>query len=283
MKNTIFVLVFLSALKVSGQNLSRKVLFLGNSYTYVNNLPQIIANSALSVGDTLIFDSHTPGGYKLLEHATSPVSKSKIMAGSWDYVVLQGQSQEPITAEGNFYLGAYQLHTLIKQYHPCAVPLLYITWGRKNGDAINCPKIPEMCTYEGMDTTIKRDYLTIAENTRSEVSPVSNIWKYLRYHHPTINLYDADESHPTVEGTYAAACCFYATIFKKNPALISFNAGLNPSDAAIIRNAAKITVFDSLSFWDFKKAPISAFSYTIGTNANEVVFTNTSLHADSYL
>lgn len=90
-----------------------------------------------------------------------------------------------------------------------------MTWGRKNGDALNCPIIPVMCTYEGMDTTIKRDYLTIADWYRMEVSPVSVVWKYLRYNHPTINLYQADESHPSAEGSYAAACCFYATIFKK--------------------------------------------------------------------
>jgi hypothetical protein len=41
---------------------SRKVLFLGNSYTGVNNLPKIIHGVALSVGDTLIYNSHTPGG-----------------------------------------------------------------------------------------------------------------------------------------------------------------------------------------------------------------------------
>lgn len=262
---------------------TKKVLFLGNSYTSVNNLPQLIADAALSVNDTLIFDSHIPGGYKLLQHASNTISQTKIMAGGWDYVVLQGQSQEPITGESNFYLGAENLNTLIKQYNPCAVPLLYMTWGRKNGDAINCPNIPITCTYEGMDTTIKRDYLTIAENLRTEISPVSVVWKYLRYNHPTINLYQLDESHPSAEGSYAAACCFYATIFKKDPSLITFNYGLNPTDAAIIRNVTKLKVFDSLSLWDFKKLPISKFSYAIGISTNEVIFTNTSQHADNYL
>lgn len=263
--------------------ITKKVLFLGNSYTEVNNLPQIIADAALSVGDTLMFDSHTPGGYKLLQHATSTISQSKIMAGGWDHVVLQGQSQEPITGESNFYDGMRNLNTQIKQYNPCAVPMLYMTWGRKNGDAANCPKIPAMCTYESMDTTIKRDYMNLADWFRTEISPVSVVWKYLRYNHPTINLYQSDESHPSAEGSYAAACCFYATIFKKDPTLITFNYGLNPNDAATIRNAVKITVFDSLSLWDYKKLPVSAFSYTIGSGTNEIIFTNTSLHADNDL
>lgn len=278
----IAILLFLSQTTVSAQ-ISRKVLFLGNSYTYVNNLPQLIADAALSVGDTLIFDSHTPGGYKLVQHSADAISQSKIAAGGWDYVVLQGQSQEPITDENNFYTGAVNLKNQIKQYNPCAVPLLYMTWGRKNGDALNCPNIPVMCTYEGMDTTIKRDYLTIADWYRMEVSPVSVVWKYLRNNHPNINLYLADESHPSAEGSYAAACCFYAAIFKKNPALITYNFGLNAADAAIIRNAAKINVYDSLSLWDYKKLPVSEFSYVIGSGVNQVVFNNTSQNADSYL
>ncbi len=261
---------------------TRKVLFIGNSYTAVNNLPQLIADAALSVSDTLIFDSHTPGGYKLLQHSTDALTKSKIMAGGWQYVVMQGQSQEPVTSESNFYTGAINLISFTKQYNPCAVPLLYMTWGRKNGDALNCPNIPVMCTYEGMDTTIRNDYLTIADWYRTEVSPVSVVWKYLRLNHPSINLYQLDESHPSAEGSYAAACCFYAAIFKKDPSLITFNFGLNPTVAAIIRNAAKVIVFNSLNIWDYKKLPIAEFSYKIGAGVNEVIFTNTSKHADNY-
>lgn len=280
---SLFFLLFLFQTKKVFSQTTKKVLFLGNSYTYVNNLPQIIADAALSVGDILIFDSNTPGGYTLLQHSTNSLSQSKIMAGGWNHVVLQGQSQEPITNESNFYTGMMNLNTMIKQYNPCSVPLLYMTWGRKNGDAVNCPNIPVMCTYEGMDTTIKRDYLILADRLRTEVSPVSVVWKYLRNNYPSINLYQVDESHPSAEGSYASACCFYTTIFKKNPALITYNFGLNPADAAIIRNAVKINVFDNLSLWDYKKMPVSAFNYIIGSGVNEVIFTNTSQYADNYL
>lgn len=67
MKTIILALGIILGLQVAAQNRTRKVLFLGNSYTEVNNLPQIIANAALSAGDTMLFDSHTPGGYKLLQ------------------------------------------------------------------------------------------------------------------------------------------------------------------------------------------------------------------------
>src|SRR6476620_4290289 len=98
---------------------------------------------------------------------------------------------------------------MIKQYNPCAVPLTYMTWGRKNGDPSTCPNFPNMCTYQKMDSVLKMRYLTLTSFINGEVSPVSVVWKYLRQNNPGIELYQTDESHPSPAGTYAAACCFY--------------------------------------------------------------------------
>jgi PKD repeat protein len=249
-----------------------KVLYIGNSYTGVNNLPQLIHDVALSAGDTLVFDSNTPGGYQLIDHSTDSVTLSKIMAGGWNYVVLQGQSQEPITYSSQFFSGGALLYNLIKQYNPCAVPLMYMTWGRKNGDAANCPFFPVMCTYEGMDTTLRNSYLGLTTALNGEVSPVSVVWNYIRQNYPGIELYQPDESHPSTAGSYAAACSFYSSIFKKDPTLINFDFGLNASDAAVIRNVAKALVFDSLQSWDFKKLPIADFRFETGSGVNEMIF-----------
>lgn len=251
---------------------TRKVLFLGNSYTYFNGLPQMVHDAALSAGDNLVFDIYAPGGYRLIDHATDGMSQSKIAAGGWHYVMLQGQSQEPITHNGEFIGGGGQLNNLVAQSNPCAVTMLYMTWGRKNGDASNCADYPVMCTYQGMDTTLRNNYLHLAAAIDGEVSPVSVVWSYLRQNHPNIELYQPDESHPSPAGSYAAACCFYTTIFKKDPTLISFNPGLNATDAAVIRNAVKIKVFNNLSAWDFVRLPTSGFTWQAGTGTNELIF-----------
>ncbi|HOY31389.1 MAG TPA: PKD domain-containing protein [Bacteroidales bacterium] len=274
--NHLIIVLFNSFFCISGYELkaqlSYKVLFLGNSYTGVNNLPQIVHDVALSAGDTLVFDSYTPGGYQLIDHSLDVTSQTKIMTGGWDYAVIQGQSQEPITFYSQFNSGGSALNNLIKQYNPCAVTMPYMTWGRKNGDASNCATFPVMCTYQGMDTTIRNRYLNLTAFINGEVSPVSVVWNYLRQNYPSIELYQADESHPSVAGSYAAACCFYATLFKKDPTLITYNFGLNASDASIIKNAVKTQVFDSLQLWDFKRLPIANFSYQIGSGINEVIF-----------
>jgi hypothetical protein len=274
--NHFLIVLFLTFFCISGYELkaqlSYKVLFLGNSYTGVNNLPQLVHDVALSAGDTLIFDSNTPGGYTLANHNTDIASQAKIMAGGWDYVVIQGQSQEPVTSPLQFSSGGSGLHNQVKQYSPCAVIMTYMTWGRKNGDASTCPWFPVMCTYEGMDTTIRNAYLSLTSFINGEVSPVSVVWNYLRQNYPGIELYQADESHPSAAGSYAAACCFYASIFKKDPALITHDFGLNATNASIIRNAAKTQVFDSLQRWNFKRQPIAEIRYQIGAGSNEVIF-----------
>ena len=96
MKKIFILLIFLPSL-ITAQSNAKKVtaLFLGNSYTYVNNLPLLIANLASANGDTLVYDYNTPGGYTLNNHFNDLTSKAKISSASWKYVILQAQSQEP--------------------------------------------------------------------------------------------------------------------------------------------------------------------------------------------
>ena len=54
------------------------VLFLGNSYTYANNTPQMVKDIALSFGDSLEFDSSTPGGATFNGHSTNSTTLNKI-------------------------------------------------------------------------------------------------------------------------------------------------------------------------------------------------------------
>ena len=274
--NQVHILLILSLLCFSGfdlkAQLNYRVLFLGNSYTGTNNLPQMVHDVALSAGDTLVFDSYTPGGYQLIDHSNDAISQNKILTGAWDYVVIQGQSQEPITFTNQFNSGGTALYHQIKQSNPCAVTVPYMTWGRKNGDASNYASFPVMCTYQGMDSALRSRYIKLTKVINGEVAPVSVVWNYLRQNYPSIELYLADESHPSLEGSYAAACCFYATLFKKDPTLINLDFGLNASDAAIIRNAAKTQVFDSLQVWDFKQLPTSNIRFEIGPGTNEVLF-----------
>lgn len=230
-----------------------KVLFLGNSYTQVNNLPQLIVSLAEAGGDTLVFSANLPGGTTFYNHLNNATSTSLIQQGGWDYVVLQGQSQEPSFPDGQFYSETYpyaqQLCEMIRQYNPEAKTVFYMTWGRKNGDQDNCPYFPPLCTYQGMDSMLYLRYMTMAEDFGAEVSPVGALWHCLRDHHPEIELYASDGSHPSLAGSYAAACSFYSVLFRKNPRELAYNPGIAEEQAENIRNTASHVVYDSLAKW----------------------------------
>lgn len=230
---------------------SLKVLFVGNSYVYTNNLPQATADIAASCGDTLNFSSSAPGGYTFQQHLSNTTTQSLISQGGWNFVILQEQSQLPSfpisQVENECFPYAQQLSQMIREKGNEEVAF-YMTWGRKNGDASNCANYPPLCTYEGMDSLLYERYTMMAEQNSAVISPVGRVWHYLRTHHPEIELYNSDESHPSVAGTYAAAATFYTILFKKSP-LNASGLTLDANTAAAIRQAAQTVVFDSLDFW----------------------------------
>lgn len=237
---------------------TRKVLFLGNSYTYYNNMPQMVADLASSTGDVLIHDQNTPGGSFLYDHTLSSTSLGKIQAGDWDYVVLQDQSQAPTLPEYQIGLtrqSAYKLDSIVSAHNLCAETLFYMTWGRKNGDSVFYRVYSGYteATYEYMDSLLHARYLQFADTSQAEVSPVGRVWRHVRENYPNIELYQADESHPSLAGSYLAACTFYTAIFRKDPTLTSFNSSLDATTANQIKGAAKAIVYDSLMNWNIGK------------------------------
>ena len=78
---------------VRHNNPNKKILFLGNSYTYFNDLPAMVRNLASAAGLSATTSSNTPGGQTLQGHTSTSIGT--INSGNWDVVVLQEQSQKP--------------------------------------------------------------------------------------------------------------------------------------------------------------------------------------------
>ena len=281
----IIILLLLANVALFGQ-LTKNVLFLGNSYTYANDLPLMVSKLAQSTGDNLVYSNNTPGGYTLQGHSTNSASLNFIQQGGWDYVVLQDQSQRPSFPISQVMVEVFpyaaSLSNTIVQYNPCAKPLFFMTWGRKYGDAGNCASWPPVCTYTGMDSLLNLRYRMMADSNDAYVSPVGAVWHYIRDNYSSIDLYSPDNSHPSLAGSYAAACTFYSLVFQKDPTVISDDYGLSASDAINIRNAAKIIAFDSLAKWNVGSyLPKAAF--TINQTAATIQFSNQSQYSSDYL
>jgi len=233
---------------------TRNVLWLGNSYTASNNLPDLLYQLALSGGDTIVYDSNTPGGYTLQMHTQNATTLQKINAQPWDYVVIQCQSQEPSLdtpyVVANVFPYARLLDSLIHVNDSCTQTVFYMTWGRKNGDASNCAAYPPVCTYQGMQDQLRNRYLQMGYDNGAMVAPCGEAWRDVIATTPVFDLYVADESHPSLHGSYLNACVFYASIYRRSPVGLTYYAGLPQAEAQFLQQMASATVLDSMSVWN---------------------------------
>lgn len=247
-KPLVILLLFVSSLGLAQQQLN--VLFIGNSYTYANDLPGTLVQLAAAMGDQVNVDSKTNGGYTFQMHTQDLVTYQKINAQAWDYVVIQGQSQEPsfpyqqVNTQSLPY--ATQLADSVYANHSCAQVNYFMTWGRENGD----PQWDSINTFYKMNARLRDANLRIADSSNAGVSPVGSAWRYIRETQPSIQLYVGDGSHPSVAGTYLAASVFYVSLFHKaiSPNL-AYTAGLDAITAQHLIDAANLVVLDSMGTW----------------------------------
>ena len=277
-KHLFLLLITLSA------HAQTRVLFIGNSYTGANSLPSMVEDVAQSAGFSFANTALIPGGATLYQHTQNASTYTAMANQNWDFIVFQAQSQEPAFPWGqvNFQTLPYadELVDSARSIAPCAQPTFFRTWGRKNGDQWNCAAFPPLCTYEGMDSLLHLRYRMMADSNDALLSPVGSVWRYIRDTDTTIELYTADESHPSLAGSYAAACTFFTIFTRQDPTLITEDKNLNPLVAATIRQATKTVVYDSLLVWNVGKFDVTAdLSYTI--SGDTLTFTSTSTYADS--
>jgi hypothetical protein len=231
------------------------VLYLGNSLTSSNNLPSLIAFMAKARGYEIYYDSYTPGGKKLSDHARDSKVLQKIKSGHWDFVVLQEQSQYPAFSfsqvSTDVYPYAQILTQKIKEVNKDATVVFFMTMANRNGDPRNARAIPiaELATYAGMQSRINQSYLTMAKMNRAVIAPVGKVWEQVRLKAPNINLYN-DDNHPNIVGTYLAACVFYVTFFHESPFSLPHPMQIDSRTADYIKEA--VYEFAMLGSWDFR-------------------------------
>ena len=196
-----------------------RILFVGNSYTHVNDMPSILKQLAQSSNVTISTTSFTNGGSRFKTHWQNNALKQEIQNGNYDIMILQGQSQEVAFPYSQFqnevYPYAKKLDSLFKAHNPEGRVIFFMTWGYRYGDANNCPFYPPFCSFSTMSLELCQNYSSMATDFQSELSPIGNAWLYL-YEQDSANfdLHSQDNSHPNIKGSYFSACVLYTTIFQ---------------------------------------------------------------------
>lgn len=265
---------------------TRKVYFVGNSYTYYNNMPIMFRDFAAAMGDTVIYGMSAPGGYTFQQHCTDATTLAGISSQSWDIVVLQEQSQRPsfppAQVATDVYPYARRLDSIIHANDTCTQTMFMMTWGRRNGDAMNCGFYPVVCTYAGMQGRLRESYLQMTQDNNAVVAPMGAAWKIVIDSFPSIDLYVTDSSHPSLAGSYLQACVMYASVFHSPASGCTYTGGLTSTVATTLQRIADKVVMDSLQQWQqYGHYPYAAQTH-LHTAANTVVFSNHAQRADSY-
>ena len=190
---------------VTGQNAdTTEVLFVGNSYTYFWNLPQVVQAMAEEGSVALMTRQSTAGGATWAEHWRGDkelVTKDLISNNTFDFVVLQNHSMSTLSKLDSFYLMGEQWAEVVR--NSGARPILYMTWARAFNPL--------------MQSKITKGYEALSNRIRAEIAPVGLVWERALQLRPDLSLHDPDQSHPSPIGTYLTGCVFYQILTGKSP------------------------------------------------------------------
>lgn len=188
-----------------------RVLFIGNSYTYFNNLGDMVAGiAAVATGPRIEPALAVRGGQTLQWHLDNGPAMATLKTGTWDYVVLQEHSMlgvatldgKPVIADPSaFHAAVREWARRIRSVG--AKPILFMTWARRGA-------LPEQAK-------LSEAYVTIGRELNIGVAPVGEAWSAARTKWLSLDLHIFDESHPTPAGSYLAACVVFATLTGRDP------------------------------------------------------------------
>ncbi len=219
------------------------VLFIGNSYTIAHDINLQVAKMADAAGLKLRTRRLALPGKNLEYHARRSKVRAALARRSWDFVVLQGQSLEPLRSPEAFRTSGSELAQMV--WDAGATPIFFETWPRKEGHPIYRQKRRlSRGSPTAMYEAIHRAYAELALETSAELVPAGQAWMAMARRAPTVNLYDYDLHHPGRRGSYLNANLLFAHLTNVSPV---GNVGepqvrIEPDVAQMIQEIARATV-----------------------------------------
>lgn len=216
-----------------------KILFVGNSYTFYNKMPETLAALAAAEGMDWTVDSVTKGGWSFAQFADpenvmhAPLAEK--LTQHWDAIFLQEQSYRPISDRANFLGGAAGVCAMMGE-KPAKL-FFYATWGRRDG----CPLLDELkLTRLEMTAQLHDAYAEAAAQNGASLSDAGGAFAYVYEHCPEIDLYKPDLSHPSAQGSYLAALIHFASLTGRLPQSVRhIPEGVTAAEAETLLNAAR--------------------------------------------
>jgi hypothetical protein len=206
-----------------------RVLMIGDSLTYYNDLPGLLQQLSARETAPISIESKTFPLRSLRQHLSVDNSLEAVRNGHFDYVVLQDFSDDPI----NQFDASLNSFLKFSDETRRAGGKTIIFWNWMHTDA--------QSQYPAMENA----YQKIAQETHAQLAPIGKAWHQCLADHPEIKLY-LDDRHPSDAGSYLTACVLYDVLYQKKSAALP--AGLPgphlpESTLAALRSVADRTVF----------------------------------------
>ncbi len=193
-----------------------RVLFLGNSLTYFNDMPWLAEQVAESLGVKPALQAVFEGrsGLTLRQHWDRGRAVRAIREGSYAYVVIQPQSSEIVRTPEETFRYAKLLDAEIRKSG--AKTIVFATWAP--------------LTVDAKHVDFNRQYVKLAKELGARLAPVGTAWESLRKQ--KVELFDGSGVHPNLAGSYLAACMFVALLYDRSPegAAFTFDVASLPDE-----------------------------------------------------
>lgn len=228
-----------------------KILFVGNSLTFYNSMPDIFHHICTTAGKHVWVEQASLAGKSLRQLIESDVILKKIASREWDIVVLQS---DDITAFPDMIhmeeLVVQRFKNVIVQKSPHATIWYQLLWGLRDGVEvleINGQKI--YYSYEEYFEKIRKGTVYLASKCSVNISPVGWAWQTIRRSHPEIDLFSGDGAHPGPEGSFLTAAVHFSAIYHESCSGLEPNSELSESLVTILLDAASETVLNQEDAW----------------------------------
>jgi hypothetical protein len=216
-----------------------RVLFVGNSYTYVHDLPSRVRALGLAAASPIriYVESTVAGGARLRDLHDHTNALAKLHAGGFTHVVIQGQSVEPLTDPESFRLYAARLAKEAKAVG--VVPVFYETWARQDGDEVYKEDWSGRSPQE-MQARLRAEYERVAAASGAELARVGDAREAaMRHLRSGATLFEPDGSHPSALGAELGACVVFGVLTGRSAMGTRHPDDVPREDADVIEEAAR--------------------------------------------
>ena len=183
-----------------------EILYIGNSLTYVHDIPSIIKNMIEADGAYISYCQDTPGGSYLKDHRNN----FDILINKYDFthVILQGQSYEAISNFNEFRSEILRYNEIIKTKNENTQTILYQSW------AYNRDVYQGLAKYD-MTQKLVDAYGTVAKEINAKVTRSGEAFKLFETEIGLNPSLYQDMNHQSLYGAYLSACVHYSTLTGK--------------------------------------------------------------------